>query len=380
LKFSQLINRVVFFLSSIFYILLFLYGTIVLFYSSYYVFASFYGGNKNLIKYEHDEFKPRVSIVIATYNEESTINYKLKNILELSYPKEKLELIFVDCSNDRTPETLNAFKENSALNIKIIREEERTGLASALNLGYSLATGELIVKSDCDTFLKSDSIDNIVSFFGDESVGCVSGVGIVDVEFEKAYRDIQIKLRIAESNLHSTYLLDTFSCFRRDLIEPIKKDSAADDAELALAIIKKGYKSLINQKAKFYEHCPSRFKERRKQRDRRAEGHIRLLLQNTDFLFNTKYGYFGVFIFPSIFFMMIILPWMILATIIVSVYALLIINNIIAFFLFVILIISYNRSFLKILKVFLDTQLSLITAHIRILLGRQSYMWEKIIR
>jgi cellulose synthase/poly-beta-1,6-N-acetylglucosamine synthase-like glycosyltransferase len=356
---------------------------LILFYATYFVFGLLYGNPKRLIGYEGLGFKPNVSIVTATFNEEKIIGKKLKNILDLSYPPKKLEFIFVDCSSDRTPEIINAFKEkNPSLDIKLIHEIERSGLASALNLGYSSATGDLIVKSDCDIDLRYDSIDNIVSFFKDPTVGCVSGVGIVENDLEKSYRDIQIRLRIAESALYSTYLMDTFSCFRRELIEPISNDSAADDAELAISIIRKNYKSLINVNAKFFEVCASSFKERRKQRDRRAEGHVRLLLRNLDLLFNSNHGYFGVFIYPSNFFMMIVSPWLILLTIILSPIALLPIlaqHSAMAYFVMGLLMLFIIISFHK-LESFLDSQLSLIIGHLRIITGKKSAVWEKIDR
>ncbi len=368
----------------ILYTFLFLINVFILFYGYYYIFGIMYGCSKKLDKYEYIDFKPKVSLITATYNEAAIINYKIKNILELTYPPEKLEIIFIDCSNDTTTNILCEFKNKSPLDIKVIHEVERKGLASALNLGYSFARGDLVIKSDCDIFLKPDSIENIVSFFGDNRVGCVSGIGEVDIDLEKSYRSIQTQLRIAESNLYSTYLLDTFCCFRRNLIEPISPNSVADDAELALKIIRKGYKSLINPKAKFYESCASSFRDRRKQRDRRAEGHIRLLLENIDIIFNPKFGYFGMIIFPSIFFMMIISPWWILIiyiigfliTVQISLYYSLIYLFITIFFIYSL----YKVPLMSKPGSFIDSQISLMIAQFGILRRKESFIWDKIDR
>jgi cellulose synthase/poly-beta-1,6-N-acetylglucosamine synthase-like glycosyltransferase len=38
-------------------------------------------------------FQPFVSIIVATYNEEKVIGRRIKNLVELDYPKAKYELI-----------------------------------------------------------------------------------------------------------------------------------------------------------------------------------------------------------------------------------------------------------------------------------------------
>src|SRR6478672_13564936 len=50
-------------------------------------------------------YTPRISILIAAYNEEEAIERKIRQTLALEYPKEKLEvLVLSDCSTDRTDE------------------------------------------------------------------------------------------------------------------------------------------------------------------------------------------------------------------------------------------------------------------------------------
>ena len=53
----------------------------------------------------NDVYSPKVSIIVATRNNEQTINECLSAIFELNYPKDFLEVIVVDgCSTDRTLE------------------------------------------------------------------------------------------------------------------------------------------------------------------------------------------------------------------------------------------------------------------------------------
>ena len=50
-------------------------------------------------------FTPAVSVIITAYNEEPVIARRLDNLLELDYPREKLQLVVTsDASSDRTEE------------------------------------------------------------------------------------------------------------------------------------------------------------------------------------------------------------------------------------------------------------------------------------
>ena len=46
---------------------------------------------------------PRVSVIVAAYNEELSIEPKIRNLLETDYPRESLDILVVsDASTDRT--------------------------------------------------------------------------------------------------------------------------------------------------------------------------------------------------------------------------------------------------------------------------------------
>jgi len=58
-------------------------------------------------------YTPRISVLIAAYNEEEAIERKIQQTLALEYPQEKLEvLVLSDCSTDRTDEIVNTFPDS----------------------------------------------------------------------------------------------------------------------------------------------------------------------------------------------------------------------------------------------------------------------------
>ena len=366
----------------ILFLFLVLASVLTLFYGGYYLFGFFYGKQ---IRYNGDDtYFPRVSIVIATYNEEELIGKKIENIVNLDYPKDLIELIFVDSSADNTVQIIKEFKEKSSINAIIVEEKARKGLASALNLGYSTATGEIVIKSDCDMPLKEDAVKELVKYFSNTNVGAVTGPVVITSKsnVEKGYRSIFERLRLAEANLDSTYLFNPLCAFRKDLIEPIDAKSVADDAELALKIRKKGFRTLYSPNAIAYESSPVTIGERIKQKSRRAQGHIRLIFQNLSVMFNPKYGKFGFVIFPANFFMMILSPWLILCTVILGLLSIgIFLGNLVMVLcsiLFVLMtVLVYVTSKPMILAGFIDAQVNLIVGLFKLVAKGPEFMWSK---
>ena len=98
--------------------LLFLsFGIITLIFGLYGFIILYYGRFKNekkSIKINQKinyEFEPSISVVVPTHDEEMIISKKIENLLDTNYPKEKLELIFVDDSNDSTPDIVEEYSK-----------------------------------------------------------------------------------------------------------------------------------------------------------------------------------------------------------------------------------------------------------------------------
>jgi cellulose synthase/poly-beta-1,6-N-acetylglucosamine synthase-like glycosyltransferase len=120
-----------------------------------------------------DDITPRVSVIIAAYNEERDIEDKLKNTLALDYPRDRMEIIVAsDCSRDRTDEIVRSF---SAQGVILRRQPERLGKTVAQNRAAKAASGEILVFSDATTMYEPEAIRKIVRSFADPEVGCVAG-------------------------------------------------------------------------------------------------------------------------------------------------------------------------------------------------------------
>ena len=120
-----------------------------------------------------DDITPRVSVIIAAYNEERDIEAKLKNTLALDYPCDRMEIIVAsDCSTDQTDEIIRSF---GAQGVILRQQPGRFGKTVAQNRAVKISSGEILVFSDATTMYKRDAIRKIVRNFADPEVGCVAG-------------------------------------------------------------------------------------------------------------------------------------------------------------------------------------------------------------
>ena len=116
---------------------------------------------------------PRISVLIAAYNEEAAIERKIRQTLALEYPVDKIEvLVLSDCSTDRTDEIVSGFGDPR---VRLVRMTERRGKTHAQNQGIKHATGEVIIFSDATAIYHSQALMYLACNYQDASVGAVSG-------------------------------------------------------------------------------------------------------------------------------------------------------------------------------------------------------------
>lgn len=116
---------------------------------------------------------PRVSLIVAAYNEESIIENKIINCLELEYPFSRYEvIIFSDGSTDQTDAIVMRYADRG---VKLLRFEGRIGKTACQNYTVRDAQGSIIVYSDATSFLNKDCLRNIIRKFSDKDIGCVVG-------------------------------------------------------------------------------------------------------------------------------------------------------------------------------------------------------------
>jgi cellulose synthase/poly-beta-1,6-N-acetylglucosamine synthase-like glycosyltransferase len=113
---------------------------------------------------------PRVSLVVAAHDEEGVIEARVRNALELDYPRERLEVVVVsDGSTDATAERARRAGAD------LVLELPRGGKVAALNAAVERASGELLAFSDANSLWERDALRRLAARFDDASVGYVCG-------------------------------------------------------------------------------------------------------------------------------------------------------------------------------------------------------------
>jgi biofilm PGA synthesis N-glycosyltransferase PgaC len=225
---------------------------------------------------------PTCSLVIAAYNEEGFIIEKIKNTLELQYPADKLELIFVtDGSSDRTPELVATYPQ-----IKLMHSPDRRGKIAAVHRAMDAVTTEIVVFTDANTFLNSDALLKICRHYADARVGAVAGEKRIQVDAtadatagEGFYWKYESKLKAWDAELYSVVGAagELFS-IRTALYRPVSPNAILDDFMISLLVAEEGYRVLYEPEAYATETSSENVKEELKRKIRIAAGGIQSIV------------------------------------------------------------------------------------------------------
>jgi len=197
---------------------------------------------------------PKVSLIIAAYNEEKVILKKIENALALDYPKDILEIIIVsDGSTDRTNEIVKIFIEQG---VKFIALDKNQGKSAAENAAMKIATGEIFVFSDATGLYNQNALKDLIRPFADSIVGCV--VGLVKYENENAssvsggeglYWKYETFLRRLESEVGNLAMASgSIMACRRSFVETLD-EAVGEDFVIPMMAAKKGYLTVFEPSA-----------------------------------------------------------------------------------------------------------------------------------
>lgn len=222
-------------------------------------------------------FEPTVSFIIPCYNEREILKDKVDNCLQLDYPEDKLEIIFItDGSDDGSADFLKSYS-----GIKILHETQRKGKSAAENRSVKHSSGEIIIFSDANTLLPADAIQKLVRHYINPVVGAVSGEKrILQADKENAagagegfYWKYESMLKRFDARLLTVVGAagELFS-FRRHLFKPLEEDTILDDFVLSLRITQAGYRVLYDPAATALETSSADSKEELKRKIRICAG------------------------------------------------------------------------------------------------------------
>jgi cellulose synthase/poly-beta-1,6-N-acetylglucosamine synthase-like glycosyltransferase len=228
---------------------------------------------------------PSVSVIIPAWQERLTISSCVQSLRKVCYPS--WEIILVAGGQDGTYEFACDLSKNDS-RIRVI-EQLPIGKNAALNTGYQVASGDVIVLLDCDSQVEANWLHEIVR-------PLVYGFSVTTGNYYPVKRTL-ISLngemeKISTYLIHKSVILQGSGSIavRREMIEilggfPVDVHVGVD-WDLNARISHHNWKRIFSSSAKVYSYRPATLKDWWKTEIRWRRAHFSSLFRLRDFLLN----------------------------------------------------------------------------------------------
>ena len=234
----------------------------------------------------NNSLQPRVSILIAAYNEELVIESKIKSLLSTKFPIDRIEIIIgTDNCTDKTDEIIKNYADKNDL-IHHIKFDERSGKIKIINSLVERASSELLILTDANVLFTENTVNELVYHFNDSKVGLVDsnmknfGMKSTGISIpEKAYISLEGKLKYAEGKLWGSMMGPFGGCFaiRKSLYTKVPETFLVDDFFLNMKVLEHGYDCINEPKAIVYEDVSNDLKAEFMRKSRISAGNFQNL-------------------------------------------------------------------------------------------------------
>jgi len=253
-------------------------------------------------KHHHLPFTPlkTISLIIPIKDELSILSGLTRSILNLDYPTELFEVIFVTPrSSERYLEESRLLLNRNGIRVKIIVDEGR-GKPAALNAGLKAAVDEIIGVFDSDSILPSNILRKVSRIFIDESVVAIQGVtrsyndgDNILSKLTSVEQEVYFRMFLKPRSSFNLFIPFTGSCLfiRRESLLRIggwNANSLAEDFDLALRLYDEGIKIKLEPTIYCWQEMPSMLKSYIIQRVRWFRGFIELIPRSLHKLTNLE--------------------------------------------------------------------------------------------
>jgi len=194
----------------------------------------------------------KLSIIVAAFNEESTILQTLEKLDNLSFPIEKEIIVIDDGSNDKTGELLKTVFESGKFKHfkRYFQIPANLGKASALRIGLALSEGDIIVTQDADLELDPDDLQKLAKPIISGEAEVVFGSRFYNgypADMKFAYIFINKLLAYLTQILYLKKITDeatAYKMYKKSILRNMRLRSATFEycPELTSKILNRGYK------------------------------------------------------------------------------------------------------------------------------------------
>jgi len=194
--------------------------------------------------------RPRVTVIMPVFNEESTIEIIVKKVL--SRPEVKQLIVVDDCSIDGSPEIIESLQRE--LDFDFLRHSKNKGKGAAIRTAQSVVKGEITLIQDADLEYDPDQYPKLIAPILEDRADVVYGSRFQTGEMRRVvyfWHYVGNKLLTILSNAFSNInLSDMETCYkvvRSDYFEKIQIQESRFGFEPELTA------KLAAMRARFYE-------------------------------------------------------------------------------------------------------------------------------
>jgi cellulose synthase/poly-beta-1,6-N-acetylglucosamine synthase-like glycosyltransferase len=234
---------------------------------------------------------PFVSVHLPLYNEERVAGRLLNACVNFDYPHDKLEIIVVDDSTDRTTTVAREFEIRYPNLVRVIHRENRTGFkGGALQVAMNHSRGDLVCLFDADYAPSRSFLKEMIPYLSlDQRAAFVQARWTyLDGQFSWFAKAVSLAIDIygfVDQKARSVgNLLAHFSgtggVFRRQAIEDVggwSADSVTEDLDLSIRLHLKGWRYIYVPTVSCAGEIPRSFSNLKLQQFRWARGYSECL-------------------------------------------------------------------------------------------------------
>jgi cellulose synthase/poly-beta-1,6-N-acetylglucosamine synthase-like glycosyltransferase/spore germination protein YaaH/peptidoglycan/xylan/chitin deacetylase (PgdA/CDA1 family) len=264
-------------------------------------------------------FMPKVAVLIPAYNEEKVIERTIAAALNSDYRNLRV-IVIDDGSSDNTLQVArDAFSAEESSGRVLILSKPNAGKAEALNFGlqHIAEDEEIFIGIDADTVIAHDAVGLLVRNFSNPAVGAVAGnakVGnrvnlwtrwqaleyITSQNFERRALNVLGAVSVVPGALGAWRASAVREC------GGYHTDTVAEDADLTMALLQRGYRVEYEDLALAYTEAPVNANGLMRQRFRWSFGILQSVWKHRSAF--TRKGVLGWVALPNIIIFQILLP------------------------------------------------------------------------
>jgi biofilm PGA synthesis N-glycosyltransferase PgaC len=249
---------------------------------------------------------PPISILIAAYNEEASIEETLVSIDQQKYPGELQVIVINDGSADGTAQVVQRALARYGW-LSFVDLKKNGGKARALNIGFKEVLHDLVVTVDADSFLYRGALASIVERYHADPPNTRAVAGKILVRNSRQnwitrcqewdyFHGISAVKRVQSLFQGTLVAQGAFSVYDRAALTEVGgwPECVGEDIVLTWALLNAGYRVGHCEDACLFTNVPSTLKQLVKQRQRWARGMTEAFVKHPRILFKMRLSTFFI--------------------------------------------------------------------------------------